>query len=202
VTTIAQPVARKTGDVGGNVLKGLLSGLGAAEKIGSFIGAVFMFAIMIVVFGDVVMRYVFNSPFSWAYDLIALYLMAGVFFLVLSEAYTSNAHVSVDILQQRLPPAGIRMSELVTCVVGVAVFALITWLGWQRAVESYYAADVMAGAIPWPMWPSLGLVPLGAGLLTLRLALHFAGHLLSLVTGRDFIPLPASHASSEVETFE
>lgn len=184
------------------MINGLINALGRAEKIGSFIAAVFMFLIMIIVFSDVVMRYVFNSPFSWAYDLIALYLMAGVFFLILSEAYASNAHVNVDILQQKLPPAGIRLAEVVTCVVGIIVFALITWFGWQRAVESYRAADVMAGAIPWPMWPSIGLVPLGAGLLTIRLALHLAGHLLSLFTGRDIIALPASHHSSEAETFE
>ena len=77
-----------------------------------------MFAIMIIVFSDVVMRYAFNRPFSWAYDLISLYLMAGIFFLVLSEAYTSRAHVSVDILQQKFSPAMIRLSEIVTCVVG------------------------------------------------------------------------------------
>jgi TRAP-type C4-dicarboxylate transport system permease small subunit len=184
------------------VINGILKVLGTAEKIGSFIGAVFMFLIMIIVFGDVVMRYVFNSPFSWAYDLIALYLMAGVFFLILSEAYASNAHVNVDILQQKLPPSGIRLTEIVTCIVGIIVFSLITWFGWQRAVESYRAADVMAGAIPWPMWPSIGLVPLGAGLLTLRLILHLVGHLLSLLTGKDLIPLPTSHIDSEAETFE
>ena len=60
--------------------------------------------------------------------------------------------------------------------------------------------DVMAGAIPWPMWPSIGLVPLGAGLITIRLALHLIAHVLSLVTGRAFIALPASHAVRE--TFE
>jgi TRAP-type C4-dicarboxylate transport system permease small subunit len=128
--------------------------------------------------------------------------MAGVFFLILSEAYASNAHVNVDILQQKLPASGIRLAEVVTCAVGIVVFSLITWFGWQRAVESYKAADVMAGAIPWPMWPSIGLVPIGAGLLTLRLALHLVAHILSLLTGRDFIPLPTSHIDSEAETFE
>jgi TRAP-type C4-dicarboxylate transport system permease small subunit len=184
------------------VINGIIKALGAIEKIGSFIAAMFMFLIMIIVFGDVVMRYVFNRPFSWAYDLIALYLMAGVFFLILSEAYASNAHVNVDILQQKLSPVGIRLTEVVTCIIGIVVFSLIAWFGGQRTIDSYRAADVMAGAIPWPMWPSIGLVPLGAGLLTFRLALHLVGHLLSLFTGRDIIPLPTSHVASEAETFE
>jgi len=182
------------------VLDGLLRGLAVVEKAVSTIAAIFMFAIMMIVFGDVVMRYAFNRPFSWAYDLISLYLMAGVFFLVLSEAYASHAHVSVDILQQKFPPAMIRVTEIVTCLVGIAVFSLIAYLGFQRAIESFRASDVMAGAIPWPMWPSIGLVPFGAGLITLRLALHLVAHVISLATGRAVIALPASHAAGE--TFE
>ena len=34
------------------------------------------------------------------------------------------------------------------------------------------------------------------------LVLHLVGHLLSLLTGRDIIPLPKSHIDSEAETFE
>ena len=119
------------------MLDGILKGLAKIEKIASTIAAVFMFAIMIIVFGDVIMRYAFNKPFSWAYDLISLYLMAGIFFLVLSEAYTDRAHVSVDILQQKFSPAMIRLSEIVTCIVGIVVFSLIAWLGFLRAVDSF-----------------------------------------------------------------
>ena len=182
------------------MLDGILKALGAVEKVVSTIAAVFMFLIMIIVFSDVVMRYGFNKPFSWAYDLISLYLMAGVFFLILSEAYASHAHVSVDILQQKFPPAMIRVTEIVTCLVGITVFSLIAWLGFLRAVDSFQSSDVMAGGIAWPMWPSIGLVPFGAGLITLRLVLHLIAHVLSLATGRDLIALPASHATGE--TFE
>ena len=170
-----------------NLLDGILRTVGDGRKDRLDHRRVFMFAIMMIVFSDVIMRYAFNRPFSWAYDLISLYLMAGVFFLVLSEAYASRAHVSVDILQQKFPPAMIRLSEIVTCIVGIVVFSLIAYLGFLRAVDSYQSADVMAGAIPWPMWPSVGLVPFGAGLITLRLALHLIGHVLSLVTGRAVI---------------
>jgi TRAP-type C4-dicarboxylate transport system permease small subunit len=177
-----------------------LKATAAIEKAASSVAAAFMFAIMMIVFCDVIMRYAFNKPFSWAYDLISLYLMAGVFFLVLSEAYASRAHVSVDILQQKFSPRMIRVSEIVTCIVGIVVFSLITYLGCLRAIDSFRSSDVMAGAIPWPMWPSIGLVPLGSGLITIRLALHLIAHVISIATGRAIIPLPASHAAGE--TFE
>src|SRR3954469_12578099 len=182
------------------LIEGLLRALAAVEKAVSSVAAFFMFAIMIIVFSDVVMRYGFNRPFSWAYDLISLYLMAGIFFLILSEAYAAHAHVSVDILQQKFRPAMIRVSEIVTCVVGIVVFSLIAWLGLLRAIDSFRSSDVMAGAIPWPMWPSIGLVPFGASLITLRLVLHLFAHAISLATHRDLIALPAQQVSGE--TFE
>src|SRR4051794_20537773 len=127
-----------------------------------------MFAIMMIVFSDVIMRYAFNRPFSWAYDLISIYLMAGVFFLVLSEAYTSRAHVSVDILQQKFPPAMIRLSEIVTCLVGIVVFSLIAYLGFLRAVDSFQSADVMAAGPPAPRWRAGALLTPPGGLRSLR----------------------------------
>ena len=182
-------------------MKALQNALGVVERIATWIAAVLMFAIMVIVAADVFMRYVFNRPFGWAYDLISLYLMAAVFFLVLSNAYLVGAHVSVDILQQKLPAKPYRMTELVTTALSLVVFFLIASAGWSRTVDSFAQGDVLAGAIPWPTWPALALVPLGAGLLALRLAIDFVGHLGSLVTGRDLTPL-RRHGHHGPGTFE
>lgn len=175
--------------------------LALVERVATAIAAVVMFAIMMIVSADVFMRYVFNSPFGWAYDLISLYLMAAVFFLVLSHAYRQGAHVSVDILQQRLPEKPFRLTEIVTTAVSFVVFVLIAWVGWQRTVDSFEQGDVLAGAIPWPTWPAVALVPFGAGMLALRLAIDFFSHLGSLITGRDLIPLRRETHPGQ-ETFE
>ena len=44
------------------MIKASLRALTAIEKVTSAIAAFFMFAIMIIVFADVVMRYAFNRP--------------------------------------------------------------------------------------------------------------------------------------------
>ena len=117
------------------MIKASLRALTAIEKVTSIIAACFMFAIMIIVFSDVVMRYVFNRPFSWAYDLISLYIMAGVFFLSLSGTYAVNGHISVDILLPRFSAAIQRLCIIISNLVGLAIFIPITWLGYQRARE-------------------------------------------------------------------
>jgi TRAP-type C4-dicarboxylate transport system permease small subunit len=181
-------------------MRAALGLLDRVETVVTRVAAACMFAIMLIVSADVLMRYVFNRPFGWAYDLISLYLMAAVFFLVLSNAYARGAHVSVDILQQRFPEGLFRLSEIVTCAASLVVFAIIARVGWTRAIDAYEQGDVLAGAIPWPTWPALALVPLGSGLLAIRLALHLVGHVASLATRRDLLPLKR-HAHGE-EGFE
>lgn len=171
------------------------------ERLVTWIAAAFMFAIMAIVTTDVVMRYAFNSPLSWAYELISLYLMAGVFFLVLSHAYGAGAHVSVDILQRELPDRPYHLTEVITTAASLAVFLLIAWFGYWRAVESFQSGDVMAGAIPWPTWPALALVPVGCGLIALRLVIHLLSHLSSLLLGRALVALPR-HGHGPGESFE
>jgi TRAP-type C4-dicarboxylate transport system permease small subunit len=180
------------------MFKTLLGALDGVERLTIRIALVMMFAVMIIVTADVFMRYIFNAPFSWAYDLISLYLMAGIFFLGLSQAYASGAHVSVDILQQMFSPTGKRLAEIITAGVALIAFAAMAKLGFERALDAWQSKDVMAGAIPWPTWPSIALMPLGAGLLCLRLAVTGVGHIASLATGQDLVPLPhGGHGTEE-----
>lgn len=187
VSTSSHPVAR------------LARGLAWVEGGVMTVSAVLLLTIMMIVVADVFMRYLLNRPFSFTYDLVGLYLLAGLFFLSLSDTFRVGAHVSVDILVQRLPPLGRRASEITTALVGIPVFTAIGWLGWERAWDNWVSDDVLAGAIPWPTWASAVLVPLGCGLLVLRLLLHLAGHVASLVTGTEVATLPRvlGHGAAE-----
>ncbi len=176
--------------------------LGLLERALTVIAVVFLFVIMVLVVADVFMRYVMNRPFAFTYDLIGLYLLAGVFFFTLSDALREHAHVGVDILLSRFSPAGRRLSEIVTALVGLFVFILICKVGFERALDNYEQHDVLAGAIPWPTWASAALVPFGCGVLVLRLLLQLAGNVASLVTGRDLYPLPPVTGIGEARTFE
>ena len=59
-------------------MDGIIAGI---ERLYRLVAATCLAAIMLIVAADVLLRYLFNAPLSWAFDLISLYLMAGVFFL-------------------------------------------------------------------------------------------------------------------------
>jgi len=184
------------------VIKRAGDALAAIERALTVIAVVFLFIIMVLVVSDVFMRYVLNRPFTFTYDLIGLYLLAGVFFLTLSDGMREHAHVGVDILLSRFSPVGRRLSEIVTALAGLFVFVLICKVGFERALENYQQHDVLAGAIPWPTWISAALVPFGCGVLVLRLFLQLLGNVLSLVSGQNLYPLPPVTGIGEARSFE
>jgi TRAP-type C4-dicarboxylate transport system permease small subunit len=183
-------------------MRRLLEALARVEAILSAIGVALLFCIMIIVVLDVFMRYVVGRPFSFTYDLVGVYLMTGVFFLILSHAQAANANVAVDILVAKFSEPMRRVADTVTCIAGGSVFLLIAIVGFDRAWDSYQSNDVLAGVIPWPVWISAALVPIGSGVLVLRLLFTACGHIASLLTGRSLVPLPSHSGDMNGERFE
>lgn len=179
------------------LLASLDRALRAVETVASSLAALALFAIMWIVGIDVAMRYLFNRPFGWSYDFISLYVIVALFFLALSPTFAANGHINVDLLHHALPRWGRRVCEVMICTLSAGFFGLLTETSAARTWEAYQAGDVLAGSYSWPTWASLIFVPLGAGLLTLRLALSGLCHLATLLGGREIIPLPAIAGSSE-----
>lgn len=163
--------------------------LGTIDRVERAIVAIallMMIAIMLVVSCDVAMRYIFNRPLWWAYDFIGVYMMCGMFFLMLSRTYWLRSHIAVDLLQRRLSTRSQRLSELATALVGAAAFAVMTYAAGTAAISSFSDWDTTASG-NWPTWPAFAMAPLGCGLLTLRLVIHAAAQVLSILHDEDVL---------------
>lgn len=179
------------------ILRKLDRALSVVERCAAFLAAVALFLIMSIVASDVALRYLFNRPWGWSYDFISLYVIVGLFFLALSRTFAVHGHISVDLLHHYLSPTARRGCEVVICLLSAGLFALMTRAGALRAWEHYVDSDVLAGSFPWPAWASAAFVPLGAGMITLRLILSMVSHAYTLATGREVIPLPPIAGSAQ-----
>jgi TRAP-type C4-dicarboxylate transport system permease small subunit len=169
--------------------------LRAIEHLSERLTVILMLATMLIVFADVMLRHFFGQPLSWAYDLIGMYLLTGIYFFSLSSSYASHAHVGVDLIIRNLSDRYRRLSEILTSLLGIALFAQISYTAFERSVESLINQEVVSGLIPWPTWVSPALVSFGSALLVLRLAYRFFGNSISLLSGRSVVaPLPISGA--------
>ncbi|MEM9423766.1 MAG: TRAP transporter small permease [Spirochaetota bacterium] len=68
----------------------------------------FSIAMTIIVFAQVIMRYVFNSAFSWAEE-VSRYLFIWVIYLGISYSCRTRRHVRITFLLDRFPDALYRV---------------------------------------------------------------------------------------------
>jgi TRAP-type C4-dicarboxylate transport system permease small subunit len=149
--------------------------LAAAEDAAMVVVTASLFATMAITVVDVVMRYAFNAPLAFAYDLIAQYLLVAAFFLALSYTLRVDGHMNVDMLLVAIASPRARAGlRAVGDALSLAFFLALLYAGFASAYEAWDRAERLTGALPLPIWISQAFVPLGAALLVLRLAYRLA----------------------------
>ncbi len=119
---------------------------------------------------EVISRYFFNAPTTWAYDL-ASFVLCPMIFLAIPAMAQRNAHIVVAYLTDGLPErsrATVRQAVLLTAAVTCLICAWITgaetWRQYVRGVETITTVPILK----W--WVSI-FIPyglLGSGLYFLR----------------------------------
>lgn len=87
------------------------------------------------IFINVVLRYFFRNPTSWA-DELAVIGMAYVTFVGGAAAYKRNMHFGIDILVDRLPVKGKRLLRSLMTLSFVVLFAFMTYLGYDLTIHA------------------------------------------------------------------
>jgi TRAP-type C4-dicarboxylate transport system permease small subunit len=157
--------------------------LSALERASMAIAGTCFVAIVLITAADVGLRYLLNAPLIWAYTLISDYLMVAIFFLAIAATQRQGQNIGVDMVVRRLPERW-RAGLAAGCLALVALLiALMGSTGWDVFLDAWRNGDELAGTIPWPRWPAVLLVPVGAVLLLLRVLVDLAANLFAAVTG-------------------
>ena len=150
-------------------------------KLVAWFAVVLMFAIVYHVF----MRYVFNAPTVWAYDVT--YMLYGSLFM-LGSAYCllKGGHVRTDFLYNNWSP---RTQGMVDATAYIILFfpAMILFFdaGWTYAERSW-AQQERGFYSPWapPIYPFKTAIPVGIALLILQGVSELLKSLHAAVYGR------------------
>jgi len=162
------------------------------ECVSRIVAAGCLITVMVVVFADVLARYVARAPLAWSYDVIGLYLMPMLFYLALSDTLAAEHHIAVDILRPRLPPWLLRVSETVGNGAAAVIFLLTAWIYGVLALDNFASGARVMNSVQWPSWIPDATVVLGASTISLRLLGRAVGHAMSLLSGRSIIELPTT----------
>jgi TRAP-type C4-dicarboxylate transport system permease small subunit len=154
-----------------------------------------MVAMIVLVFGNVVLRYAFHSGISVSEEL-SRWLFVWMIFLGSLVALKDRAHMGMDSLVRRLPPAGKR----VCLVIGHVLMLYICWLvfigSWQQAIINL---DVVAPAsgLSMALFYAAGLVfgASAAAILVYELYLVLCGKLAD----DELVMVKESDAAEDIE---
>jgi TRAP-type C4-dicarboxylate transport system permease small subunit len=117
---------------------------------------------------DVVLRYVFNQPFSGSLELTE-FAMSAIVFLGVAYCGWVGGHVAVDILERQLETPRLRFVTALLPLVGCVLFAMIAWLS---AVEALTSMHRISNMMRWPHWPFQLTVAFGSAMYAIVLLVH------------------------------
>jgi TRAP-type C4-dicarboxylate transport system permease small subunit len=98
-------------------------------------------------------------------------LMVPAVFLPLMFVQLKREHVFVGVVTLGLPLRTQAFLDGLAAVIGVLVFALLTWLGVVKALDATAVWEYRIAIISVPIWPFRWIIPFGTGLLVLQLIL-------------------------------
>jgi TRAP-type mannitol/chloroaromatic compound transport system permease small subunit len=131
----------------------------AIDVLNDFVGrsaSLLIIPLVGVVCYEVMMRYAFNAPTTWAFEL-TVFIYGVHYMLALGYAHKHNGHVAIDIFESRLPKKPRTLLRIATNLLifipaigflayGSVVYALtswgyreLSWSSWQPAIYPYKA---------------------------------------------------------------
>ena len=144
----------------------------ASEALLDRVAVAALFAIMLILTGDALGRYLFTAPIPWAHDVVSRVLLPAVFFFTVSSALRVNQHVHIDIVHEKLRPTVQNLATAIGCALAAVLFAVIGLLGARVAADAFASGERMSGAIEWPVWVYSAFVPIGIAPLVVRVVVR------------------------------
>jgi C4-dicarboxylate transporter, DctQ subunit len=117
---------------------------------------------------NVVARYFFGSPFSWAEELMLFLMILGVFTGAVAVTWR-NLHIRIDTIVDRLPPALRRAVSVIASIASIVVIATVMVASFQL-VALLQSMDQRSDALNAPSWIPQSFVTIGLGLMAFMMA--------------------------------
>ncbi|MFC4259454.1 TRAP transporter small permease [Marinobacter lacisalsi] len=159
------------------------------SKITNFVSIIGGLAIALMMFhitADVAGRYIFDSPMPGTITVVSYYYMSIAAFIPLAFAEQKDAHISVEVITERMPRWMQHNLERLALLCSLTVFGFLgvrSFLEAQRKFSS--GASIVQGNSEIPIWLTYFVLPLGCLLMVLVVAYKLISSFLPQETGLD-----------------
>ncbi|MBX2838159.1 MAG: TRAP transporter small permease [Gammaproteobacteria bacterium] len=166
--------------------------IGKACNLLAYLACICLILLMLVTFIDVIGRYFFNRPMTFAVELVEL-LMGLVFFFGLGYATLRKSHVNVDILLGVLPSFVKFILQRLAALIAAVIVALMAWRLTIKAI-GFAESGLATSVLFMPVAPFVFLMCVGAIFATIVAIQQL------LVTDKDAVSIEGSDVSDSAPT--
>ncbi len=145
-------------------------------RLGAIISEVCLVLLLLLVFHEVVVRYLLDHPTLYSVE-ISEYLLIFLAFMAAARVLQEDKHVRMQSFVHLLPK---KIQHLLAAVTSFLVFLFCTILVWQgsKAALIAWQGDYHASSLlNTPMWIPYLIIPTGSLLLALQLLVRMGSHL-------------------------
>ncbi len=137
------------------------------EKVG-FYGSLLVLPLIGVVVFEVFMRYGFNAPTSWAFEL-TVFLYGVHYSIALAYALKHNTHVAIDVFESRLSPKPrLKLRIFTNLALFIPTIGLLTYYTCAMAATSWQQWEHASSSWAPAVYPYKTLMAIGFVLLFLQ----------------------------------
>lgn len=130
------------------------------EKFEKFVSCACVSVMAVLVFANVIARFVFNSPLAVA-DEMSCYLFVLMSFMGTAIAARKKAHLGLTIVTDKLSPSAAKKVQVLMYIIA-AIFCLLIVIFGVEMVISQYSLGQETATMQWPEWIYGLFVPIGA----------------------------------------
>ncbi len=126
-----------------------------------------VFCMMLCISYDVFMRYLFDMPTKWSFE-VSTYMMVVVVFLGGGWTLPSGGHVNVDIVIKNLSPKKRALADLITSIFAIFYLTIFTYESIRFTYEAWSEDIRSSEYLGWPLWPMRAFLIVGGLFLCLE----------------------------------
>ena len=146
------------------------------------VAAVFLLAMMLINVVDVGLRISVNAPIFGTYEIVE-FLLAAVAFLAIPEAFLRDQHITIELIDQVLPPRVIDALRAFGTLCALIFVTLMVWHMVQPALD-YVEFNEITMDLQLPLIWKVVLIMTGIGAAVLTALVLFVRDLTRAFTGK------------------
>ncbi len=143
------------------------SALNRLTWLSEVLGEIALLILMILVFHEVVVRYILDSPTQFSVE-ISEYLLVFITFMCAGWVLHEDRHVRMVALVDVLPKKAQLVLDVIASIMIIIFCFVLVWKGGRTVIMAYTGGYHSSSLLNVPLWIPYSFIPLGAAVLALQ----------------------------------